>query len=155
MRPLFGGVLAITFLAPNPTRTGPGSAPAPTYVSQVWVCVCVHYLRAFRLHPWASKKGKFIVLSMVWGRVRCTGHRPEDRGWRPRTRARARVSLLTFKMPHNGHTGWSLSPSLSLSLSLIYTHRLHVTATSFGRICRDQSFGQSICNSDDFYGHSA
>lgn len=59
MRPAFGGVLAITFLAPSPTC--------------VCVCVYVLYLRAFGMeavlpsfYPIARlAKGKFIVLSMV------------------------------------------------------------------------------------------
>lgn len=71
--------------------------------------------------PILCKKGNLLFSPAVWAKCaeclrtldsgfRCIGQRPKSRG-------EVGVSLLTFKMPHNG---------LSVA-ALIYTHRLHVT----------------------------
>lgn len=146
----FGGVLAITFLAPALARV-----QVHIHMSAcVGVCVCARVCVSVRTQYYllfipSSGFQKGNLLFCRWFEAESGAPATtEDRGRWPRPRVRARVSLLTFKMPHNGHslaTGWSLSN--------LYASPACDT-NKFGHICPGQSFGQSICNSDDFYGQS-
>lgn len=122
------------------------------------MCVCVYVLSkgfwcggsaAFFLSHYPACKRE--IYCSVDGLRQSQVHRPQPRiegdglgpGW---DRGRGRgwglwVSLLTFKMPHNGH-----SLATGCSHSNLYASPACDT-NKFAHICPG---GQSICNSDDF-----
>lgn len=131
-------------------------------VQHVWVCVCASILSKgfwyggrtafFLSHCPACKRE---IYCSVDGLRQSQVHRPQPRiegdglgpGWGPGRGWGLWVSLLTFKMPHNGH-----SLATGCSHSNLYASPACDT-NKFAHICPG---GQSICNSDDFfYGHSA